>query len=95
MSIIKQKYLVEIIQFSLVGFYSISAVVSYLFPNPVHTYIINMICKQFLSITFLNKPKHFFTQLNDQTVLFPIIQFSISHLFAHSINVRQFYLTHR
>ena len=35
------------------------------------------------------------TQLNDQTVLFPRIQFSVSNLFAHSLNVKQFYLTHR
>ena len=36
-----------------------------------------------------------YTQLNDQTVLFQTIQFSVSHLFAHSLNVKQFYLTHR
>ena len=36
------------------------------------------------------------TQLNDQTVLYQTIQFSISHyLFALSLNVKQFYLTHR
>ena len=35
------------------------------------------------------------TQLNDQTVLFQMIQFSISHLFVLSLNVKQFYLTHR
>ena len=34
------------------------------------------------------------TLLNDQAVLFQTIQFSISHLFAHSFNVKQFYLTH-
>ena len=33
------------------------------------------------------------TQLNDQTVQFLTIQFSISHLFALSLNVKQFYLT--
>ena len=33
-----------------------------------------------------------YTQLNDQTVLLQIIQFSISHLFAHSLNVKQFFL---
>ena len=33
-----------------------------------------------------------YTQQNDQTVLF---HFSMSHLFAHSLNVKQFYLTHR
>ena len=36
-----------------------------------------------------------YTHLNDQTVLFITIQFSISHLFALSLNVKQFYLTHR
>ena len=36
-----------------------------------------------------------YTQLNDQTILFQTIQFSISHLFAHSLNVKQFYLIHR
>ena len=34
-----------------------------------------------------------FTQLNDQTVLFQTTQFSISHLFAYSLNVKQFYRT--
>ena len=34
-----------------------------------------------------------YTQLNDQTVLFQAIQFSISHLFTLSFNVKQFYLT--
>ena len=34
-----------------------------------------------------------YTQLNNQTVLFRAIQFSISHLFALSLNVKQFYLT--
>ena len=38
---------------------------------------------------------HLFTQLNDQTVLFQTIQFCISHLFVHSLNVKQFHLTHR
>ena len=36
-----------------------------------------------------------YTQLTDQTVIFLTIQLSISHLFAHSLNVKQFYLTHR
>ena len=45
-----------------------------------------------------NSIKHqlfIYTQLDDQTVLFSTIQFSISHLFAHSLNVKQFHLTHR
>ena len=36
-----------------------------------------------------------YSQLNDQTVLFLTIHFSISHLFAHSLNVKYFNLTHR
>ena len=36
-----------------------------------------------------------YTELNDQTVLFQTIQFSISHLFALSLNVKKFYVTHR
>ena len=32
-----------------------------------------------------------YTQLNDQTVTFQIIQFSISHLFAYSLNAKQFW----
>ena len=36
-----------------------------------------------------------YTQLNDQIVLFQEIQFSISHLFSRSLNVKQFYLTHK
>ena len=45
-----------------------------------------------------NSTKHqlfVYTELNVQTVLFQTIQFSIIHLFAHSLNVKQFYLTHR
>ena len=36
-----------------------------------------------------------YTQLNDQTILFLTIQFSVSDLFALSLDVKQFYLTHR
>ena len=36
-----------------------------------------------------------YTQFNDQTLLFLTIQFSLSLLFALSLNVKQFYLTHR
>ena len=36
-----------------------------------------------------------YTQLNDQTVLFLIIQYSMINLFALNLNVKQFYLTHR
>ena len=34
-----------------------------------------------------------YTQLDYQTVLFLTIQFSISHLIAHCLNVKHFYLT--
>ena len=60
-------------------------------------------CFQVLLCFNNNSIKHqpfVYTQLNDQTVLFQVIQFSISHLFAlslnvkvHSLNVKQFYLT--
>ena len=36
-----------------------------------------------------------YSQLNNQTVLFQTILFSISHLFTLSSNVKQFYLTHK
>ena len=39
-------YILEYIQFSLVGFYSISTVVGYLMPKPLYTYVLRyMICK--------------------------------------------------
>ena len=51
----------------------------------------------FLCITnYSNEHQSFvYTQLNDQTVLLEIIQFSMSHLFVLSLNIKQFYLTHR
>ena len=57
-------------------------------PNPVFTYIYikYMTCKHIFCLD---------TQLNDQTILFQTIQFIISHLFTHSLNVKQFYLTHK
>ena len=54
-------------------------------PNPVFTHILNML---FVN-TFCR-----YTQLNDQTVQILTIQFSISHLFALSLNINQFYSTH-
>ena len=45
-----------------------------------------------------NSIKHqsfLYTLLNDQTVLFLTIHFSISHLFSLSLNIKQFYLTDR
>ena len=53
----------------------------------IYIYILNMICEHILLITFLYEPELIFgtllssfTQLNDQTVLFPTFKFSISHL---------------
>ena len=43
----------------------------------------------------IKHPSFVYTQLNDQTVLFQTIQFSISHLFALSLDIQQFYLTRR
>ena len=36
-----------------------------------------------------------YPQLDGQTILFLTIQHNISHFLAHSLNVKQFYLTHR
>ena len=47
----------------------------------------------YVSLTIQLNISHLFTQLNDQTVLFQAIQFSKSHLFALSKNVKQVYLT--
>ena len=49
----------------------------------------------YVSLTIQLNICYLFTQSNDQTVLFLTIQFSINHLFAHGLNVKQFYLTHR
>ena len=38
-------------------FYGISTIRGYLMPNPLYTYISNMICKHILLIMFLNEPK--------------------------------------
>ena len=51
---------------------------------------------RYVSLTVQLKHQSFvYKQLNDQTVLFQTIQFSISHLFTYSLNVKQFYLTNR
>ena len=45
-----------------------------------------------------NSIKHYsfvYTQSNGQTVLFLTICFNIIHMLAHSLNVKQFYLTNR
>ena len=49
----------------------------------------------YVSLTIQLNIRFLFTLLKDKPVLFLIIQFSICHLFAHSLNVKQFYLTHR
>ena len=49
----------------------------------------------FVSLTIQLKHQSFvYTQLNDWTVKFQAIQSNIRHLFAHSLIVKQFYLTH-
>ena len=53
----------------MVWFYGISIIVTYLMPNPLYTYILN--------VWFVNLFRRY-TMLNDQTVLFLTIQFSLS-----------------
>ena len=72
----------RIMLFGLIWFYDISTIVSYLMPSPVFICILN--------IWFVNTFCRYI-QLNDQTVLFQTIQFIISHLFAHSLNVKVFF----
>ena len=48
----------------------------------------------YVSLT-IKLDSHLRIQLNGQRVLFQTIQFNIGHLFAHSLNVKLFYLTHR
>ena len=55
-------------------------------------------CFQVLLFNTYNSVKHHsfvYTHLTDQTVLFLTIQFSFSHYFALSINVKRHYLIHR
>ena len=47
----------------------------------------------YVSLTVQLNIRNLFTHLSDQTVLFLPIQFSSSHLFGQSLNVKQFYLT--
>ena len=70
----------------LVWFYGILTIFNYLMVNPVFTYISN--------IGFVNI-YGCYTQLKDLKVQFLTIQFSISHLFALNLNVKQFYLIHK
>ena len=57
------------LRFTLVWFYGISTILGYLMPNPPDACILN--------IWFMNT-FGWYIQLNDQTVLFLKIQFSIS-----------------
>ncbi len=54
--------------------------------SSLYIYMKYMICKQILLITFLEELKllNDFIQLNDKTILFLIIHFSVSHLFTQS-----------
>ena len=92
----------------LVWFYGMSTIVGYAMPNPVYTYILDIYdletqvkkVKWFQVLLCItnNSIKHqsfIYSQLNDETVLFLTIQFSISHFFALSLFVKQFYLTYR
>ena len=69
--------------------------------SSLYIYFRNMICKHFVDNIFKQTRanffctfKRFYKQLNDQAVLFLTIQFSIILLFAHSLNIKQFYLIH-
>ena len=48
----------------------------------------------YLSLTIQLNGSHLLTQLNVKTVPFQTIQISICHLFALSLNVKQFHLAH-
>ena len=67
-------YMCDYITLSLVWFYGISTIVGDLMPNPVFIYILN--------IWFVNTSCRC-TQLNDLTVLFLTIQFSMSFVCSH------------
>ena len=64
----------------LVWLHGISTTVGYLMSNPVFIYVLNI---WFINIFWR------YTHLNDHIVLFLTIQFSISHLFTLSLNVKQ------
>ena len=82
------KYIyIKYIGFGLVWFYGISTNVGHSMPNPFFT-----VSTHILNIRFINTFCRY-TQLDGQTVLFQTTQFSMNHLFARSLNVKQFYLT--
>ena len=72
----------------MVWFDGISTIVGYLMPNYPYTYILNMISKHILFMTFLNESElsFLFLLLNGSTYFYLIwlIQFTITHSFAHS-----------
>ena len=74
----------------LVRFYGISTVIGYLMPNPVFTNILNIYeLKTHFVDTYLFAHSYMVKQ-------FHFKQFNLAcHLFKLSLNVRQFYLTHR
>ena len=84
----------------MVWFYGISTILGNLMPNLLYTepkLIILHTVKCFQVLLYITNNLITYqslieTQLNDQTVLFQPIQFSISHLLAHSLNVKQFFL---
>ena len=72
-------------------------------PNSVYTYILSIYDLQtklnyskysYVSLTIKLNVSHLFIQLNDQTVLFPAIQFRISRLFSGGLSLKQFDLNH-
>ena len=89
---------------SQIHVYGYGTIVGHLMPNWfIYIHYIYMIFKykstkldtsKFTNNSFKHQ-KFVYTLLNDQTVLFQTIQFSISHLFGHSLNVNQLYLIHR
>ena len=64
----------------LVWLVGISTTVSYLMPNPLYTYMLNMICKHIL-LTFLNEPEPIFCK---EVKWFRLFLFTINHFFAQS-----------
>ena len=77
---------IKYIWFGLFGFYGISTIVGYLMPNPLYTYISII----YLALTIQHQ-SFFYMQLDDQTV-----QFNLAcYFFAHSLNVKQFYMALR
>ena len=84
----KYCYLIQIFEFRHTKSFK------YCYLTLIHLYTVKWF--QVLLCITNNSIKHqsfVYTQVNDQTVLVQTIQFSIGHLFAHSLNVKQFNLT--